>query len=76
MKNAAEVSEQPLTWLQLETIIPLETTQPGITTVKTLTTLSPDTIEREYSDYIIKLSARRRGMKMRNALKIAAGIKS
>jgi hypothetical protein len=75
MENAVEEVSKP-TWLELETVIPLETTQPGITTVKSLTTLSADTVEREFGDMIIQLSPRRRGMKLRHALKIAAGIKS
>lgn len=72
---AEKVTEQEKkpTWIELETVIPLDTTQEGVTTVKSLTSLSPDTIEREFADYIIQLSPRRRGMKMRNALKIASG---
>jgi hypothetical protein len=38
-----------------------------------LTSLSDDTIERRFSHFIVQLSPRRRGMKLRNALAITNG---
>jgi hypothetical protein len=78
MEDAAEkVDEQPApTWVQLESVIPLRkyhSDDDDVITVETVTTLSPDTVERKYGDYVIRLSARRKGMKLRNALLIAAG---
>jgi hypothetical protein len=60
------------TWLELESVIPLESTNPETSTVKKITTLSADTIGRKYPNLIIRLSAKRVGMKLRNALAIAS----
>jgi hypothetical protein len=73
MANTAEKIGSEPSWLELEAVIPLITTQPGVTSVKNLTSLSPDTVERLYGPMIVQLSPRRRGMKLRNALKIARG---
>ena len=54
------------TWLELESVKPL-------TQVSEITSLSPDTIVRRYPEYIVHLSPRRRGMKVRNILKITDG---
>jgi hypothetical protein len=61
---------RPPTWLELESIIPLAA-EPGIISVASVTTLSPETTKREYPEYVIRLSPRREGMKLRNALRIA-----
>jgi hypothetical protein len=64
------MSARPPTWLELESVIPLEA-EPGVTSVETVTTLSADTLQREYPELIVQLSPRRRGMKLKNALRIA-----
>jgi hypothetical protein len=73
MTDAAEAGDRPLSWLELESMIPLDTSKPGVTTVKTITTLSSDSIKRNYSQYVVRMSPKREAMKMRHALKIAAG---
>jgi hypothetical protein len=64
----AQLSEQPSrpTWIELESAIPPDR-------VEKITGLSWDSIKRHYRDKIVKLSPKRRGMKLRNALIIAAG---
>ena len=52
----------PPSWIELQSVIPLESDNPGVVSVRTLTTLSPDTLEREYSKFIVRLSPGRRGM--------------
>ena len=61
---------RPPSWLELESIIPLEA-ESGVTSVETVTTLSAETQRREYSEFIIQLSPRRQGMKLKHALRIA-----
>jgi hypothetical protein len=53
-------------WLELERVLPLEE-------VARITDLSRDTLRRHHADKIVKLSPRRCGMKLRNALSIANG---
>jgi SOS-response transcriptional repressor LexA len=72
--------EKSPSWLELESVYPLTSKtakgkpiDDGKPTVETITSLSPDTIKRKYPEYVVKLSDRREGMKLRNALKIAAG---
>ena len=65
------MDDKPLTWLQLESLIPLQSTK-GEPSVESVTSLSVDTIQRLYSHFIRKPSKRRRGMKLRTALAIAA----
>ena len=60
----------PPSWLELESVLPLEA-EPGVTSVETVTTLSADTPRREYPEFIIQLSPRRQGMKLKHALRIA-----
>jgi hypothetical protein len=55
------------TWLELESVRPL---RPD---VEAITNLPPDTIKRRYPNLVVQLSARRVGMKLKNALAIAAG---
>jgi hypothetical protein len=54
------------TWLELESVKPL-------TQVSEITSLSPDTIKRQYPEFIVHLSPKRLGMKVRNILKITNG---
>ena len=61
---------RPPSWLELESIIPLEA-EPGVTSVETITTLSAETQRREYPEFVIQLSPRRQGMKLKHALRIA-----
>ena len=61
---------RPPTWLELESVIPLAA-EPGVTSVASVTTLSPETTKREYPEYVIRLSPRREGMKLKHALRIA-----
>jgi hypothetical protein len=62
-----------LSWLQKQTIIPLQSRDPTAPTVRSLTTLSPDAIKENYSKLVVNLSAKRLGMSLQNALDIAAG---
>jgi hypothetical protein len=55
-------NEQP-TWLELERVIPLS--EAG-----QITNLSRDGLQRHHGDKIIRLSPRRVGMKLRDALAI------
>ena len=57
-------------WLELELVRPL---RPD---VEDITNLPPDTIKRQYPHLVVRLSARRVGMKLRNALAIANGTAS
>jgi hypothetical protein len=61
---------RPPTWLELESVIPLEA-EPGVTSVETVTSLSSETIRRCYSQFVRQLSPKRRGMKLKHALQIA-----
>jgi hypothetical protein len=53
--------------------IPLESERPGVETGRSITSLSGDTIKRQYPQYVVKLSERREGIARGNAFKIAAG---
>jgi hypothetical protein len=53
-------------WLQLESVIKMPKAEE-------ITSLSADSIRREYPNLIVQLSARRDGIKLRDALDIAAG---
>jgi hypothetical protein len=63
----SEVQDRPPTWLELESVKPL---RPDC---EAITSLSIDSLNRHYSEFIIELSPRRRGMRLRDALKIAKG---
>ena len=63
---------KPPSWLELESIIPLELPK-AERDAKRITGLSEDTIKRNFPEYVKKLSARRLGMKLRDALTIATG---
>jgi hypothetical protein len=58
-------TERP-SWLELESVI-----RPP--KVEQITSLSWDTITRNHADKVVDLSPRRRGMKLKDALAIAAG---
>ena len=62
------------TWLELESIIPLEhrTKTP---TAEQITGLSAETLKRRHSDRVSQMSARRYGMKLKYALEISNGLK-
>jgi hypothetical protein len=75
LRNGAQAAETPMTqlpepsgpsWIELESMIPPDQ-------VERITNLSWDSIKRHYRDKIVELSPKRRGMKLRNALIIAAG---
>ena len=53
-------------WIELESV-------QRMAVVEEITSLSADTIRRKYAEYIVKLSPRRDGMKLRDALRIANG---
>jgi len=59
-------SEESPTWLELQRTIRL-------TEASHLTSLSVDTIRRRYRRFIVPLSDRRDGMKLKDALAIADG---
>ena len=61
---------RPPSWLELESVLPLEA-ESGVTSVERITTLSAETQRREYPEYIVQLSRRRQGMKLKHALRIA-----
>jgi hypothetical protein len=59
-------SERSPTWLELESVV-------RMAVAERITSLSADNIRRNYSDLVVKLSPRRDGMKLRDALAIANG---
>jgi len=62
----SDVEDQPFTKLELESVKPLPVAE-GITS------LSQDGLRKHYGKYIVKLSDRRVGMKLKHALAIADG---
>lgn len=61
--------------LEGERVIPLTTTRKDreILTVKDLTSLSADALKKNYPELIVKVSEKRLGMKLKNALAISNG---
>lgn len=59
--------------LELERVFPLESEKPDATTARRMTSLSADTLKRNYPKFVVKLSERREGMSLRNILKITTG---
>jgi hypothetical protein len=59
--------------LEMESVVPLESERPGTRSARSITSLSADNIKRNYPQYVVQLSPRREGMKIKHALKIAAG---
>jgi hypothetical protein len=60
-------ADRPPTWLELESVRPL---RPD---VDRITSLSEDSIKLRFPQLIIRLSPRRLGMKLKNALAITNG---
>src|SRR5262245_5917966 len=58
--------DRPPSWIELESV-------QRMPVVEKITGLSGDTIRRTYPQFVIKLSARRDGMQLKNALAIANG---
>jgi hypothetical protein len=61
-----EETDRAPSWLDLESIQKMPV-------ASKITSLSPDTIRREYPHLVVQLSPRRDGMRLRDALAIAAG---
>jgi hypothetical protein len=59
--------------LAMERVVPLESDKADKETARLITSLSADALKRNYPQYIVQLSPRREGMKIKHALKIAAG---
>jgi hypothetical protein len=64
--STEDFGERPPSWLELESIVKMPR-------VEKITSLSADNLRRNYSDYVVKLSPRRDGMKLKHALAIANG---
>jgi hypothetical protein len=64
---------RPPSWPELESVIRLEAEE-GVTSAEAITTLSADTLQREYPELVVQLSPRRRGMKLKHALQIAGTV--
>jgi hypothetical protein len=64
--NAKKNSDQMPDWIDLESVKTLRT-------AAEITSLSPDSLRRKYPHYIVRLSERRDGMKLKHALAIANG---
>ena len=65
---------RPPTWIELRSLIPLETTKRDAVSVRKITTASPETIKREYPEFVVKISDKREGMTLANALRIAGTV--
>ena len=59
-------SERTPTWLELESVL-------RMSVAERVTSLSADSIRRLYPDLVVRLSKRRHGLKLRDALAIANG---
>jgi hypothetical protein len=66
-------SPKPPSWLELQSVIPLESKKPDTLTAKKVTSLSAEALAENYADKIRRLSQKRIGMKLGDALDIAAG---
>jgi hypothetical protein len=62
----SDFSERSPTWIELESIVTLQT-------AAKITSLSTDTLRRNYPNFVVQLSLKRHGMKLRHALAIASG---
>jgi hypothetical protein len=69
-KEEKRMSARQPTWLELQSAIPLEAGDGGVS-VEAITSLSAETVRREYPDLIVRVSRRRQAMKLRDALRIA-----
>jgi hypothetical protein len=63
----APADDRNPTWLELERVLALGE-------VERITGISKDTLQRHHADKIVRLSPRRRGMKLRDALAITKGL--
>jgi hypothetical protein len=61
-----DFGERPPSWLELESVQKMPA-------VEEITSLSADTLRREYGEFVVRLSARRDGMQLKHALAIANG---
>jgi len=61
-----QLGERPPSWIELESVQKMPV-------VEKITSLSGDNIRRNYPHLVIKLSPRRDGLKLRDALAIANG---
>jgi hypothetical protein len=61
-----QFGERPPSWIELESV-------KRMPVVEEITSLSADNLRRTYPEFIIKLSPRRDGMKLKHALAIANG---
>jgi hypothetical protein len=61
-----QFGERPPSWIELESV-------KRMSVVEEITSLSGDNIRRNYPEYVVKLSPRRDGMKLKHALAIANG---
>jgi hypothetical protein len=66
VSNHANPSDAGPSWLELESVKPLDVAEK-------VTDLSRDTIKRRYPEFVVKLSPRREGMKLKHILQIAGG---
>jgi hypothetical protein len=64
---------KPPTWIELASVIPLETRRADELSVRKITNLSPEAIVENYADKVRRLSAKRVGMSLGDALEIASG---
>jgi hypothetical protein len=64
----------PPSWIELQSVIPLESDKPGVVSARSVTSLSIDALEREYPEFIVRPSRGRRGMKLKHALRIAGTV--
>ena len=62
-----DLGEKLPSWLELESVQKLSV-------VEKITSLSADSLRRRFPEYVIKLSPRRDGMKLKHVLAIANGI--
>jgi hypothetical protein len=66
VSSLEDFGERPPSWLELESV-------KRMTIVERITSLSGDNLRRNYPQYVVKLSPRRDGMKLKHALAIANG---
>jgi hypothetical protein len=66
MDDQPPQSGRPPTWLELEAV-------KGMPEAEEVTSLSEDTLKRTYPHYVVRLSDRRVGMKLKHILEIARG---
>ena len=67
-----KVETSPLTYIELESVLPLEAPE-GKPSVRAITSLSADAFAEHYADYVVQLTPKRRGAKVKHALAVADG---